>query len=76
MLLIIIIITIVILVKDMDLNRNKRKFKDAVHVRYDWQIGDVPNVCVCGEPFNVDHAITGADLGGGCRECAPPPQPA
>ena len=57
MLLIIIIITIVILVKEMDLNRNKRKFKDAVHVRYDWQIGDVPNVCVCGEPFNVDHAI-------------------
>ena len=21
------------------------------------QISDVPNVCICGEPFNVDHAM-------------------
>ena len=39
----------VILVKEMDLNLNKREFKDAVHRRYDWQLSDVPNVCVCGE---------------------------
>ena len=39
----------VIPVKEMDLNRNKREFKDAVHIRYDWQISDIPNVCVCGE---------------------------
>ena len=38
---------------EMDLNLNKREFKDAVRLRYDWQI----NVCVCGEPFNVDHAM-------------------
>ena len=39
----------VIPVKEMDLNLNKREFKDAdaVHLRYDWQISDVPNVCVC-----------------------------
>ena len=38
----------VIPVKEMDLNLNKREFKDAdaVHLRYDWQISDVPNVCV------------------------------
>ena len=47
----------VIPVKEMDLNLNKREFKDAVHLRYDWQINDVPNVCICGEPFNVDHAM-------------------
>ena len=41
----------------MDLNLNKREFKDVVHLGYDWQISDVPNVCVCGEPFNVDHAM-------------------
>ena len=41
----------------MDLNLNKRKFKDAVHRRYNWQISDVPNICVCREPFNVDHAM-------------------
>ena len=35
-------------VKEMDLNLNKREFKDAdaVHLRYDWQISDVPNACV------------------------------
>ena len=38
-------------VTEMDLNLNKREFKDAVHLRYDWQMSDVPNVCVCGEPF-------------------------
>ena len=48
----------VIPVKEMDLNLNKREFKDAVHLRYDWQINDVPNVCICGEPFNItDHAM-------------------
>ena len=36
----------VIPVKEMDLNLNKREFKDAVNLRYDWQINDVPNVCV------------------------------
>ena len=44
-------------VKEMDLNLNKREFKDAVHLRYDWEISGVPNVCVCGEPFNVDDAM-------------------
>ena len=47
----------VIPVKEMDLNLNKREFKDAVHLMYDWQISDVPNVCICGEPLNVDHAM-------------------
>ena len=41
----------------MDLNLNKREFKDSVHLRYDWQTSEIPNVCVCGEPFNVDHAM-------------------
>ena len=27
----------------MDLNLNKREFKDAVNLRCDWQISDVPN---------------------------------
>ena len=41
----------VIPVKEMDLNHNKREFKDAVHERYDWQMSDVLNVCVCGSPI-------------------------
>ena len=56
----------VIPVKEMDLNLNKREFKDAVHLRYDWQINDVPKVCICGEPFIVDHAmICNRGRGGG-----------
>ena len=47
----------VIPVKEMDLSLNKREFKDAVHLRYDWQLSGEPNVCVCGEPFNVDDAM-------------------
>ena len=47
----------VIPVEEMDLNLNKREFKDVGHVRYDWQISDLPNICICVEPFNVDHAM-------------------
>ena len=47
----------VIPVKEVDLNLNKREFKDAVYLRYNWQISGVPNVCVCGEPFNVNDAM-------------------
>ena len=36
----------VVPIKEMDLNLNKREFKDAVHLRYDWQTSDVPNVCL------------------------------
>ena len=59
---------IVIPMKEMDLKLNKREFKDPAHLRYDWQISDVTNVCVCGEPFNVDHAMIckrGGRWGGG-----------
>ena len=43
--------------KDMDFTLNKREFKDAIHLRYDWDINDTPSVCVCGEVFNTDHAM-------------------
>ena len=62
----------VIPVNEMDLNLNKREFKDAVHLRYDWQISDVTNVCVCGEPFNVDHTMIckrGASLYNAITSC-------
>ena len=26
-------------------------------LRYDWDVPDMPSVCVCGEHFNVDDAI-------------------
>ena len=24
---------------------------------YDWEVPDMPSVCVCGHHFNVDHAM-------------------
>ena len=36
---------------------NKREFKDAIHLRYNWDLNDIPSVCVCGHVFNIDHAM-------------------
>ena len=47
----------VIPVKDVDFTLNKREFKDAIHLRYDWQISDTPSACACGDVFGVDHAM-------------------
>ena len=44
-------------IKDMDLTLNKREFKDAIHLRYNWDMNDIPSVCVCGDVFNIDHAM-------------------
>ena len=43
--------------KDTDSDLNKREFKDAIHLRYDWEIMGTPTVCVCGDRFSVDHAM-------------------
>ena len=32
-------------------------FRDVVKLRYDWDVPDMPSVCVCGGHFNVDHAM-------------------
>ena len=48
---------IVIANKDMDCDLNKREFKDAIHLRYDWEITGTTTVCVCGDRFSVDHAM-------------------
>ena len=36
---------------------NKSEFRDAVKLRYDWDVPDMPSVCVCGDHFNVGHAM-------------------
>ena len=38
-------------------NLNKKEFRDAVKLRYDWPIDDLPSSCVCGEVFTVDHIM-------------------
>ena len=36
---------------------NKAQFWDAIKLRCDWEITDLPSVCDCGEAFSVDHAM-------------------
>ena len=47
----------VIPIKEMDYNLNKGEFRDAVKLRFEWEIADKPSVCVCGDTFNIDHAM-------------------
>ena len=39
------------------MNLTKSEFQDNVKVGYDWEVPDMPSVCVCGDIFNFDHAI-------------------
>ena len=41
----------------MGFNLNKREFRDAIKLRYDWPVDDIPSTCVCGDAFTVDHAM-------------------
>ena len=37
---------------------NKSEFRDALHLRYGWDIRNAPQSCVCGTSFSIDHAMT------------------
>ena len=43
--------------REMGFNLNKMEFRDAIKLRYDWPVDDIPSTCVCGVIFTVDHAI-------------------
>ena len=47
----------VIPIKEMNFNLNKREFRDAIKLRYDWEIADLLAMCTCGDLFTVDHAM-------------------
>ena len=38
--------------KELDYHLNKREFRDAIKLRYDWEITDTPMLSAC-----VDHAM-------------------
>ena len=42
---------------ELGFNLNKREFRDAIQLRYDWPIEDIPTRCVCGDIFSVDHSM-------------------
>ena len=43
--------------KELDYNLNKKEFRDAIKLRYDWEITDTPMLCACSVQFSVDHAM-------------------
>ena len=47
----------VIPLKELVSNLNKKEFRDAIKLRYEWEITDTPMICACGDQFSVDHAM-------------------
>ena len=47
----------VIPIKEMNFNLNKREFRDAIKLRYDWEITDISAIYTCGDLFTVDQAM-------------------
>ena len=37
---------------------NKQAFTDMIKTRYGWQLQKLPENCVCGQKFNVEHALS------------------
>ena len=42
---------------DHDTVLHKGDFTDAVYIRYGWELLNIPTKCVCGMPFNIQHAL-------------------
>ena len=41
----------------MNFDLNKSELRDAVRLKYHREVLDTPSLCVCGDIFNVDHAM-------------------
>ena len=37
---------------------HKRAFRDALCIRYGWQLDNLPSSCACGNNFTIEHAMT------------------
>ena len=36
---------------------HKAEFRDALRLRYNWQLNSTPRTCTCGAQFTVDYAM-------------------
>ena len=50
-------------IEDFGFFLHKRTFRDAVALRYGWQLPHLPSVYVCGKNLNVEHALTCPTVG-------------
>jgi hypothetical protein len=44
--------------EEFDFKLNKVEFWDALHLRYNWPVPNLPSRCACGERFDVQHAMS------------------
>ena len=44
--------------KSENFSLTKREFYDGIHLRYAWDLKNLPSECVCKAKFNVDHALS------------------
>ena len=45
-------------IKDQNLDLNKEEFKDALRLRYNVPLANLPSYCACGEKFDELHAMS------------------
>ena len=43
--------------QELKYSLNQQEFRNAIMVRYDWAIPDMPTFCGCGSKNNIDHAL-------------------
>ena len=44
--------------KKLGYTLNKQEFKDAISLRYGWEVPGMPRFCGCGKPNSMDHILT------------------
>ena len=44
--------------KSFGFRLNKQQFQDALCMRYDLKLRDVPRACSCGEEYSINHCLT------------------
>ena len=45
-------------IKESNYQLNKQQFWDALRIRYNWNIPNLPSECVCGKKFDLNHALS------------------
>ena len=50
-------------IKSYSFHLHKSAFRDAIHLRYGWNIPDKPSTCTCGQPFSIEHTLSCAKGG-------------
>ena len=44
-------------IEELDFQLNKEEFRDAIRLRYNMNLDNLPTYCPCGHRFNVSHAL-------------------